>query len=327
MALVSIIVPIYNSEKYLEKCLESLVNQTLQDIEIIAINDGSTDGSRVILSCFEEKYPQMVKVYEQKNSGISITRNRGLTYASAKYVTFIDSDDSVALDFCEKMLQKIVINDLDMVVSDYYEIDNGRKKVIEIPECEGKTVFEKPELLFNINTSPWNKLYKKEFLIEYKIAFPEGLKYEDAVFLQKILAQKAKIGSVHSPLVNYLVHPGSESTVVKKNVFDIFTVLEIIYSEYEKASQDDYKKIEEYLEYFFINRITVYNLQQIYQEDESLINVFIQNGFAFLDAKFPQWRKNALFNMNNNFVKQMIKKNKWVTKIVVSVLRKKKKGV
>lgn len=327
MALVSVIVPIYNSEKYLEKCLQSLVDQTLKDIEILAINDGSTDGSCKILNSFEKKYPHKIKVYHQNNAGISITRNRGLSYASGKYVTFIDSDDSVDLEFCEKMFNQIEKNDLDMVVCDYYEIDKNSKKIIQIPKCNGETVFEKPELLFEINTSPWNKLYKKEFLYKNAIVFPEQLKYEDAVFLQMILAKKAKIGSVHYPLVNYLVHPGSESTVVKKNVFDIFKVLEIVYSEYQKVSKEEFRIIEDYLEYFVINRITVYNMQQIYQEEKNLINSFIEKGFAFLNEKFPYWRKNKLFNENNNFVKRVIKKNIRITKAVVLIFRKNNIGV
>lgn len=322
MVLVSVIVPIYNSEKYLEKCLQSLVDQTLKNIEILAINDGSTDGSSEILSAFEEKYPHKIKVYHQNNMGISVTRNRGLSYASGKYVTFIDSDDSVELEFCEKMFNQIEKNDLDMVVCDYYEIDKDSKMMIKIPECNGKTVFEKPELLFDINTSPWNKIYKKEFLVKNAIMFPEGLKYEDAVFFHLILAKKAKVGSIHSALVNYLVHPGSESTVVKKNVFDIFPILETVCSQYENVSKEEYEKIEDYLEYFVINRITVYNLQQIYQEDEKLIKDFIEQGFVFLNEKFPHWRKNRLFNRNNNLIKQMIKKNIWITKVVVWILRK-----
>ena len=105
-------------------------------------------------------------------------------------------------------------------------------------------------------------------------------------------------------------------------MFDIFPILETVCSQYENVSKEEYEKIEDYLEYFVINRITVYNLQQIYQEDEKLIKDFIEQGFVFLNEKFPHWRKNRLFNRNNNLIKQMIKKNIWITKVVVWILRK-----
>lgn len=325
MLLVSIVVPIYNAEKYLEKCLQSLVGQTIEDIEILAINDGSTDNSDRILARFQRKYPDKIRAFYQENAGISVTRNRGIDNARGKYITFIDSDDSVDLRFCEKMLNILETKALDFAVCDYYEVVENYKKEIQIPECNNSTVFEKPELLYTINTSPWNKMYRTEFLRKKEIRFPINLKYEDAAFLQKILAKGARIGSVHEALVYYVVHPGSESTVVKKNVFDIFNILELICNEYKILSKEQYKKIEVYLEQFVINRVTVYNLQQIYQEDELLIDTFIEEGFEYLDTRFPEWRQNEVFVNENNFIKRIVKKNMWITKVAVKSIRKIKK--
>lgn len=323
MILVSVIVPIYNAEKYLERCLGSLVRQTLDEIEIIAIDDGSTDKSGEIISCFQNNYPNKIRGYYQNNSGISVTRNRGIDLAKGEYIAFIDSDDSVALNFCEIMVSAIEELHVDMVVCDYYETDGKNKKEKRIPGYNGNTVFERPEMLFDINTSPWNKLYNKRFLVSNNIYFPLELKYEDAVFLQRILAREAKVGSVAIPLVYYLVHFGSETTVVKETVFDIFGILHIICEEYNKKTREKYEKIHDYLEYFSVNRITVYNLQQMFQEKPELVNEFIDKGFEFLDQNFPKWRHNMYFNHNNNFIKRMIKKHKCVTKLVVKILRKK----
>lgn len=322
MPEISIIVPIYNSEKYLEKCLDSLVNQTFQDIEILAINDGSVDSCKEILCDYQEKYPDKIRVFEQKNIGISRTRNRGIHEARGEYLAFIDSDDSVDYTFCEKMYTKIKQDDLDVVVCDYFEVTSDNMRKIEFQQYKNCTVYENPELLYRINTSPWNKLYKKEFLLENAIEFPIGLKYEDAVFIQQIFAKKARVGSVALPLVFYMIHPGSESTVVKKNVFDIFEILEKICNEYEKANTQDYQKIYLYLEQFVINRITVYNLQQIYQEDGKMVNLFIEKGFEYLDGKFPDWRNNQIFIQENNFIKRFIKRHISCTKVVVKCMRK-----
>lgn len=322
MPEISIVVPIYNAEKYLDKCLDSLVKQTFQDIEILAFNDGSVDGCKEILCDYQDRYPDKMRVFEQENIGISRTRNKGIHAAKGKYIAFIDSDDSVDCTFCEKMYGKIKQEDLDVVVCDYFEVTSDSKKKIEFQQCENCTVYEKPELLYRINTSPWNKIYKKDFLIENEIEFPIGLKYEDVFFIQKILAKKAKIGSVDAPLVYYMIHPGSESTVVKKNVFDIFEILEKVCNEYEKADEQDYLSVYTYLEQFIINRVTVYNLQQIYQEDEKQVNRFIEKGFEYLDKKFPKWRKNQIFIQENSFIKRIIKRHCFCTKMVVKCIRK-----
>lgn len=323
MIQVSIIVPIFNASRYLNKCLQSLVEQSLADIEIIAIDDGSTDNSGWILDEYQEKYPDKVRAFHQKNSGISVTRNRGIGLAEGKYIAFVDSDDSIELDFCEKMVEVMEKDQLDMAVCNFYEVDEAGMKERKIPEFEAATVFQRPELLFDINTSPWNKLYRKDFLLERNILFPLNLKYEDVVFIQTILSYKAKVGYLNSPLIYYLVHPESETTVVRENVFDIFEILDTVCSGYKRNTVEEYEKVRNYLEYFIINRITVYNLQQIYQQDEKLISKFIEKGFGYLNCNFPEWRKNPLFVSNNNIVKKIIKGNERITKWVVWGIRKK----
>ncbi len=320
MIKVSVIVPIYNVEKYLDKCLMSLVNQTLDEIEIIAINDGSTDSSGEILDRYQKKYSK-IRAYHQNNLGISATRNRGIELSQGEYLAFIDSDDSVSLDFCEVMAEAIEEQQSDVVACDFYEVNEETKKEMQISHFEPCTVFEKPNLLFDVNTSPWNKLYRKAFLLEHGIKFPVNLKYEDAVFWQGILAENAKIGKVDIPMVYYMVRSGSETTVVKNTVFDIFDVLEIIYKAYQEKSQSEYQKIASYLEYFMANRITVYNLQQVYQEDKGSVMRFIDCGFAYLKQHFPNWRKNVYFNQANGLGKRIIKKNKWITKTLVWSMR------
>ena len=118
MTKVSIIVPVYNVSNYLGKCLESLVNQSLKDIEIIVINDGSTDNSLEIAREYEKKYSNILTVYSQNNGGLSDARNHGLKYAKGKYIAFVDSDDYVKKDMFLKLYNYGVKNDLDVVVSD-----------------------------------------------------------------------------------------------------------------------------------------------------------------------------------------------------------------
>lgn len=321
MILVSIIVPVYNTENYLEKCIKSLIAQTIQDIEIIAIDDGSQDGSGAILDRFRAEFPEKVRVFHQQNEGISAVRNKGIGLARGRYIAFVDSDDSVDPRYCEMLVSKITAGTLDMVACDYFEVRGDNLTKIAMPCVENATVYERPELLFDINTSPWNKLYDIDFLRSNEIEFPVGLKYEDTAFIHQILAKGAKIGCVNIPLVYYVIHTMSESTVVKKSVFDIFDILDLVCGAYRKMPDQSYKKVSEYLEYFVINRITVYNLQQAYQQENGLGAKFIVRGFEYLSENFPQWRQNRYFNENNSLIKRIIKKNVRITKSVVNIIK------
>ena len=125
---VSVIVPVYNVEAYLDKCLNSLVNQTLKEIEIIVVNDGSKDNSEKIIEKYKEKYPEKIKYYKKENGGLSSARNYGLKYAIGEYVAFVDSDDYVDLKMYEKMINLANLENSDIVVAATEAIYKDQKK-------------------------------------------------------------------------------------------------------------------------------------------------------------------------------------------------------
>ena len=132
MPKVSIIVPVYNVEKYIEKCLESLVNQTLEDIEIIVVNDGTKDNSKEKILQYIEKYPQKIVYLEKENGGLSDARNYGLPVAKGEYIAFLDSDDYIEKNMYEEMYKKAKEENSDMVECDFlWEYLNSEKKVIK----------------------------------------------------------------------------------------------------------------------------------------------------------------------------------------------------
>ena len=130
MKLLSIVVLIYNLEKYLPRCLESLVNQTLEEIEILCVDDGSTDSAPQIIEKYARKYPNKVKVFHKPNGGEFTTRNFGLERATSEYVTFVDSDDYVELDWAEKLYNAAKQNNADIAVCGFERIDSETGKVI-----------------------------------------------------------------------------------------------------------------------------------------------------------------------------------------------------
>lgn len=320
MPSVSVVVPVYNTGIYLHKCLDSLVNQSMEDIEIIVVDDGSTDNSCEIIAEYEKRYPSKLRCLHQENSGISIARNNGLQVASGETVAFIDSDDSVDLRFCECLYKKLSENHLDVAVCDFKEVDEIGKTIREVhlPDFESTSVFQHENLLFDINTSPWNKLYRKSYLEENEIFFPVDVKYEDVPFMQNVFAKGAVLGKVNEQLVFYLVRQGSETTKVNRKVYNIFPVLDLVRGCYEGI---DNQEILDYIEYFCVNRISVYNLQQVHQEDRKVVDSFINDGFQYLNRYFPNWRRNKHFAKANGLGKRLIKRYKALTKAYVYACR------
>lgn len=319
MPLVSIIVPVYNTEKYLRKCLTSLVNQSLEDIEIIVIDDGSKDNSCEIIQEFTDEYPSKLRFVHRENGGISDARNMGMEMAKAETIAFVDSDDSVHEHFCKDLYEKLIKDNLDVVVCDFEEVYESGKpsKRVNVGGFEEGTIFEFPHLVFHINTSPWNKLYRKDFLEKHQIRFPLDVKYEDAPFLHQVLSAGARIGKLDEALVYYLIRKGSETTRVNRNVFDIFKVLDLIRESYQQVKD---LEIQKYVEFFCINRITVYNLQQTHQTDADAKYTFIRQGFEYLDSHYKNWRSNPYFIQENGCLKRLIKKHEWFTKAYVFIM-------
>ena len=188
---VSVIVPVYNVEKYIDRCLNSLVNQTLKDIEIIVVNDGSPDDSQQVIDMYVKKYPKKIKSYIKENGGQGSARNFGLTVATGEYIGYVDSDDYVELDMYEKLYNKAIKNDLDIVIcGSYNAYENGNREV----ELDREIFKDKKKNAFFGRMAVWNKIYKRELLIDSNVSFRSKLWYEDLDFTVQILSRAKKIG-------------------------------------------------------------------------------------------------------------------------------------
>lgn len=202
---VSVIVPIYNTEKFLRKCIESIVNQTLQEIEIILINDGSTDNSHYICLEYAEKYPEKIRYINNKNIGCSATRNLGIELAQGKYIAFVDSDDYIEREMYKEMYEKAILDDAKVVVCGITSIylNFGEKKEISIPI---KSINKYDRLSYRKKISnPVNKIFEKE--LGKKIKFPEKThSFEDLVFCFKVLSQTEKVSYIYKSFYNYIFH-------------------------------------------------------------------------------------------------------------------------
>ncbi|MBR3646098.1 MAG: glycosyltransferase family 2 protein [Lachnospiraceae bacterium] len=201
---VSVIIPVYNVDKYLKQCLDSLVNQTLKDIEIICVDDGSTDGSLAILKEYADKY-DTVQVIEQQNAGAGAARNNGLKIAKGEYLSFLDSDDFFEPDMLEVAYNKAVEDKADMVVfkSDQYYEDNDEFKqvtwTLRYPKIPPYMPFKHRQMTDNVFKVfvgwAWDKLFKTEFVKEHNLLFQEQRTSNDMLFVfsATVLAQRITV--------------------------------------------------------------------------------------------------------------------------------------
>ena len=223
---VSIIIPIYNSEKTLNRLINSVVNQSYKNLEIILINDGSIDNSLKIINSFEKK-DKRIKVINQKNQGVSKSRNKGLEVATGEYILFLDSDDYIDKDLIKIVLSKFKQNKVDLVIYGFYTEIYGEKLVSNYKTCllKDKQSIKnnlinlwKTHMLYNV----WNKIYKKEIIDKYNIKFPNYDYGEDIKFNMCYIEKVQSLYSLKTPLYYYnRENKNSLTNQYRENLFDI----------------------------------------------------------------------------------------------------------
>ena len=215
--LVSVIVPVYNVEDYLVRCLDSLCRQSLLDIEILLIDDASPDKSGHICDMYALKDPRLTVFHNKKNQGLAIARNIGIVHANSKYIMFVDSDDWVHEDFCKEAYECAVHYQADLVMFRYEHIGYPKKNSHKIP-CDAltssgyKTQLEAIDLLQKgVGQTAWNKLYRKDLF--NGIIFPAGYYYEDLGTIYKTVLHASRIYYLDKILYNRCYRSGSISTL------------------------------------------------------------------------------------------------------------------
>ena len=246
---ISVIIPVYNVEKYIRQCLESVVSQSLKEIEIICINDGSTDNSLKILQEFSQK-DKRITVIDKKNEGASIARNIGIEKSQGEYIYFIDSDDWIEIDAIEMLYKEC--NGEDIVYSNLCHYNENTKKIKEekikcfINEREGKYF-----LINGEGVGPCNKLYKLSFLKENNLKFLENIIYEDLEFNFRCFFLSQKVKYVKNIGYNYrMERTGSIMTdfKIEKSIFSIDEIIKNFSDFYNKSDLDEFKKFRLFLE-------------------------------------------------------------------------------
>lgn len=236
---ISVIIPVYNVEKYLGKCLSSLMEQTFRDFEIIAVNDGSTDGSLEILRRFESNYENLT-VLDQENGGVSSARNLALQHAKGEYLCFVDSDDFVAPTYLQRLYELCTENNADIACCSYYFRFVEWDFLIQYPfRCKG--VFNRRQAMkrllhdWSVQSLLWNKIYKRSLFEKSGLQFPK-MCFEDLAVLNRVFAYADRVAITTEPLYYYNKHKASTlATINAKKVNDFLRSIAMVRTSLEES--------------------------------------------------------------------------------------------
>ena len=289
---LSIVALVYNLEKYLPRCLDSLVNQTLENIEIICVDDGSTDSAPKIIDEYVSKYPNKVKAYHKKNGGEFTTRNYGLEKASGEYITFVDTDDYVEPNWAEKLYNAAKENNADLAVCGFERIDLKTNKIVS-KDMTGygntvKTITPMDDFCVFINPAPWNKIFKLDKVKDLR--FQNFRNFNDMIFLASSYSKIEKIAFVPDVLYHYYLRYDSQIHNVNSNDVDNFKryLLELKRLYIKENKYDDMKYIIDFMAFLHLGMSVMYRVSY----DKSInMKVMLKNTIKYLDENFSTWRK------------------------------------
>lgn len=295
---VSVIVPVYNVEKYLAKCLDSLVNQTLPEIEIVVVNDGSPDNSQAIVDDYAARYPEKVRAFIKENGGLSDARNFGVAHATGEYIAFVDSDDWVDIDMYELMYNKAIECDSDVVCCPYTEVIDrvvSRKYFGDSMQHFGKSVQESPKILRYANSYAWNKIYRRAFWNNNNFTFPVGCWFEDSALIYNVLGAANRVDCVNIPFYCYLrSRENSITNSLSPKVLDIFKSATSIVNYYKKFPQTP--ELQDEITYLCLRHVQARLRNFPRTKNRKMARDFINRSHAFFDENLPNWKENSLLN-------------------------------
>lgn len=310
---ISVIIPVYNTEKYLKQCLESVINQSYQNFEIVIVNDGSSDNSQKVINCFAKRYPDKIKCICQKNRGQSAARNAAIKIAQGKYFVFIDSDDFIGVDYIKTLYEEAESNHSDMVICNYTKVSSEGEvlKTFDANYVEG-------EMRIPTYLSP-NRIIRSELFAKYNLQYKEGVICEDIPLILELEAIAKNIKVI--PMADYYYRCNPKSTTLtfkkKKHRMDQLP-FEALKECVQFCRNCEVPMNEEKLE-FFICRIFTSLIFDLGRGCEQTVRKgMCKEVICFMDEYFPHYYKNKYVKLGT--LKGLSRVQKWGTWVFVHVL-------
>ncbi|MCI5866500.1 MAG: glycosyltransferase family 2 protein [Methanosphaera sp.] len=308
MVKVSVVMPVYNVEKYLRQSLDTIVNQTLEDIEIICINDGSPDNSLDILNEYAAKDPR-ITVVSQENGGHAVATNRGIDMATGEYLFLMDSDDILELNALEDTYNIATQKDVDFVLfkainyddeqDKYYEAENYSMNMVAHRVKDQIFSYEDvKDLIFKITVTPWSKLYNRKFIEDNHIRFPEGLVFDDNVFFWKVLFSAKRIYFHPEFLFKRRWYATSSTTAGDRRFIDSIDIFNLVWDVFR-----EYGVFEEHKETLYNKKVFLANMRFKKIKDE-----FKEEYYQYMREDFIKVLDNE--ELYSDFIANLTYKNK-----------------
>lgn len=313
---VSVIVPAFNAEQTIGKCLLSLRSQTLRDMEVVVIDDGSTDQTSTIVSELATASAIPMRMIHQQNQGRAAARNRGLVEAKGEFVGFVDADDFAEPDMYKHLLDRALKTGCDLVVCEYESFDATTGETINhyregSSRSYGTSVRENPALLTEAGASVCNKLARRSLFSEHGIDFPVGRDFEDLATSYRLALEANRIEKVDEVLYHYRQgHPSSIMSACDARYLQIADALKVVNDHFEASGalpllRDELESIN--VIHLIIGRMNDY-LRTACPENR---REFIGRAFAHMDMYFPGWKSRALRNNTfGRFPKRLVATNR-----------------
>ena len=314
MFKVSVIISCYKNEEDIERAILSCVHQTLKEIEIIVVNDGSPDGSQDIVDRLVEKYPDKVFSYIKENGGIASVRNFGVSKVRGEYFGFLDGDDYVEPDMFEKLYQKAKQDDAQMVYSQLYMTYADHEtefKEVKYSDCSG--------MMQDVYCVVWNRIYKTEWISSLGVNFPLGCRFEDVSFLYKIAPYVKCISCVDECFVHYVQREGSITASHNDKVKQVVKVWDDILNYYQEKGF--YHQYQDELEYAMIKFMLGQPFRSACRiKDKRDREITLKMLWNNLNHHFPKWKSNRILRSRKDMKHLYFKLVNKVTYSIFSLL-------
>lgn len=324
---VSIIIAAYNIENYIARCMESVVNQTFQNIEIIVVNDGSTDGTLKILNKFKES-DNRIKIITQENNGVMEARNTGFNYATGEYILFVDGDDWLELECIEKLYSKSNSENNDIVIFNFFWSYDDTIKFENAFNYKSNDIIMNPlKSLFigNITPSIWTKFIRRKYITDNNVSFPSKINFaEDLATVSSLFISKPNVGILRENLYNYYQRRDSVTKQISPKILDVNKAILFIKEKLlENNIYNDFKKEFELMIYvhLFVQRfLTADSIKEIHKEvykqykehkvetkNNSYINEFIRSQPLSLRIRIKTYDKNYYLGSVYDCIRKIMK--------------------
>lgn len=310
---LSVIVPVYNVERWLPACLDSLLVKDLPDYEVIAVDDGSTDSSPEILSRYQARWPDLLRIVTTPNGGLGHARNCGIAHARGEYLAFVDSDDSLSPGAVSEMIGALE-PETDIVVFDYVSVTDDGRELECVTGCEREGVFsleEEPDFLLAPHNA-WNKIWRRSLFTDSGISFPDRLWFEDLAAVPLLYVHAARIRPVRRCWYRYLQRSGSimgNTENLRRNA-EMIKVADSVLEAFRNRGV--YERFLPQLEYKFFYEEYLAAVCRVNRADPaSLIQTELRDDYLM---RFPEYRKNPYVRsapLKYRLLDSLIRRGNW----------------